>query len=55
MICPRTGFNCVSCDGKCLLVERQRHADPFRRGNEMRTCDDELTQIGMNTATDGET
>ena len=47
MQCPATSFDCITCEEKCLLVERRRHADPFRRGNELRTCDDEVRQIGM--------
>jgi DNA-directed RNA polymerase subunit RPC12/RpoP len=44
-----TTFDCVSCDEKCLLQERKSHADPFRRGNEMRTCDDEMRQLGLSS------
>lgn len=45
--CPKTGFDCISCGEKCLLVERELHADPFRRGKEFRTCDNEQRQLGI--------
>lgn len=47
MQCPMTKFDCISCEGKCLLEERKRHADPFRRERELRTDDDELSALGM--------
>ena len=49
MQCPMTKFDCISCEGKCLLEERKRHADPFRRDRELRTDDDELSALGMLT------
>jgi len=50
MTCPITGFDCITCEDTCLLKARREHADPFRRGNELRTCDDELRQIGLEPA-----
>lgn len=47
MQCPMTTLDCVSCDEKCLLQERKSQSDPFRRGSEMRTCDDELRRLDM--------
>ena len=47
MQCPVTKFDCVSCDGKCLLWERKAQADPFRMGNQLRTSDEELQRLGM--------
>ncbi|KKN69691.1 hypothetical protein LCGC14_0437910 [marine sediment metagenome] len=47
MICPKTTFDCISCETKCLLVEREIHADPFRRGKEMRTCNAEQETLGL--------
>jgi hypothetical protein len=41
MICPKTTFDCISCDTECMLVKRQEKGDPFRRGNELRTCEAE--------------
>ena len=51
MICPKTTFDCISCKTKCLLVERESNADPFRRGNQLRTCDDEQRQLGLTNQT----
>jgi hypothetical protein len=47
MQCPLTKFDCISCEEKCLLVERRKQNDPFRRGNELRTCDAELERLDM--------
>lgn len=47
MQCPITTFDCISCDERCLLQERRQQADPFRRGNDLRTCDAELIRYGM--------
>ena len=47
MICPKTTFDCISCDTECMLVKRQEKGDPFRRGNELRTCDDEWRRLGL--------
>lgn len=47
MQCPMTKFDCISCEGKCLLQERRQQADPFRRGNDLRTCDAELVRLGL--------
>ena len=47
MQCPITGFDCIGCEYKCLLEERERHGDPFRRGNNMSTCDDEIRVLEL--------
>lgn len=47
MQCPLTKLDCISCDEKCLLTERRAQNDPFRRGNDLRTCDDELERLGL--------
>lgn len=49
MQCPITTFDCISCEEKCMLAERRRENDPFRRGNDLRTCDAELARLGMRT------
>lgn len=54
MICPMTSFDCISCDEKCLLQERKQQADPFRRGNELRTCNDELVRLNMRPVPEGD-
>ena len=45
--CPITGFDCISCDHGCLLQARREQGDPFRRGNELRTDDDELRRLDL--------
>jgi len=47
MQCPITKFDCISCDDKCLLAERRKANDPFRYGNQLRTCDAETERYGM--------
>jgi len=45
-----TGFDCITCEGACLLQIRREQNDPFRRGNEMRTCDAEIERLGLEKA-----
>lgn len=52
MQCPLTSFDCISCDEKCLLIERRAQNDPFRRGNDLRTCNDELMHLGLTKETE---
>jgi hypothetical protein len=47
MQCPMTNFDCITCDEKCMLEERRKQNDPFRRGNDLRTCDDEKVRLGL--------
>lgn len=47
MQCPMTTFDCLTCEGACLLQRRKEQNDPFRRGNEMRTCDAEIDRLGL--------
>jgi hypothetical protein len=47
MNCPITTFDCISCEGKCLLQERRLQNDPFRRGNDLRTCEDEKQRLDL--------
>ena len=42
-----TNFDCITCDDACLLQARRQQNDPFRRGNEMRTCDAEIDRLGL--------
>jgi hypothetical protein len=50
MQCPLTKFDCISCDERCLLEERRKQNDPFRYGNQLRTCDAELERYGLKAA-----
>jgi hypothetical protein len=52
MQCPMTTFDCISCDEKCMLEERRKQNDPFRRGNELRTCDAEIERLGLERVPD---
>lgn len=45
--CPVSGFDCISCENGCLLEARRKQGDPFRRGNELQTCDDEQKRLGL--------
>lgn len=47
MQCPMTSFDCLNCEGACLLQLRQQQNDPFRRGNDLRTCDAEVERLGL--------
>jgi hypothetical protein len=47
MQCPVTNFDCITCDGACLLQRRREQNDPFRRGQDMRTCDAEVERLGL--------
>ncbi len=47
MQCPMTGFDCITCEGDCLLQLRRAQNDPFRRGNDMRTCNAEIVRLGL--------
>jgi hypothetical protein len=52
MQCPMTSFDCISCDEKCMLEERRKQNDPFRRGNDLSTCDAEIERLGLERVPD---
>lgn len=53
--CPITGFDCLGCEaGTCLLAARTAHGDPFRRGGDLRTDDQELAALGISPRLKGE-